>query len=120
MGAPESVATQAGGRHDGGLVAAAGMVPRQGLTLSHMVCAEARRMARGRRLVVVASILMVVMDWVPGAFLVGGLLAMYNWDAARESKAGDPTWYRLWLIGLALSVTGMVYTIWLLPHLATI
>ena len=85
-----------------------------------MVMMGATRMPVYRRLLVVASILAVVIDWVPCAFLVGGLLAMYNWDAARESKTADRIWYRAWLIGLALSVAGLVYTIWLFPHLAWI
>jgi hypothetical protein len=50
-------------------------------------------------------------DWIPCAFAIGGLLAMY-WDQARGSKAIDPRWYRAWLVGLALSVVGLLYTIW--------
>ena len=79
------------------------------------------QLTTGRRLLIFWSIVTaVLLDWIPAAFVIPGVLALYNWDAARASRSTDRRWYRAWLAGLVLASLGLVYSVLTFGGLAAI
>lgn len=71
------------------------------------------------RLAIIIALVLIVIYWVPFAFLIGAFLTLSCWDDVLKTRSDHRRWFILWLLALAFVCASALNTVYLLPYLAT-